>query len=424
MTLLGDRLRRAWDDNRLTTAMLELTYACNLDCTFCYNDLGLEGRPLSLDQYCTLLDDLAALGALQVTLTGGEPLAHPRFFEIGRRATELGFILRIKSNGHALKEPLARRVREELDPYMIEVSFHGASPAVHDRQTRVRGSFERLVSNLRVMRELGLRVLANCTMTRWNEHEMAALYALTDELGIRLNVYNEVSPRDDGDRSTMEMEMILIDKGGSQRVRRLRTFGRDVGEDEQSILFFLSPADVEDTGFLTYDYDDPERDDDQWLYLPALSRTKRIASSDKSGAFMGSDFSYADMTDRPVDEYAYTLVGEGEVDGHPVWQIESVPTTEREKDETGYEKLVQFVRKDNYVVVRSVAFVKKGKRLKYFEVEKLDRIDGIWVATEMTMTTKKGKQTLHRTVLRSSDVRFGQDLPEDLFTVRRLEKGL
>ncbi|MCA9509902.1 MAG: outer membrane lipoprotein-sorting protein, partial [Myxococcales bacterium] len=237
-------------------------------------------------------------------------------------------------------------------------------------------------------------------------------------------IMERVDARDDGDRSTMEMEMILIDKGGSQRVRRLRTFGRDVGEDEQSILFFLSPADVEDTGFLTYDYDDPERDDDQWLYLPALSRTKRIASSDKSGAFMGSDFSYADMTDRPVDEYAYTLVGEGEVDGHPVWQIESVPTTEREKDETGYEKLVQFVRKDNYVVVRSVAFVKKGKRLKYFEVEKLDRIDGIWVATEMTMTTKKGKQTLHRTVLRSSDVRFGQDLPEDLFTVRRLEKGL
>ncbi|MCA9529105.1 MAG: radical SAM protein [Myxococcales bacterium] len=227
MTLLGDRLRRAWDDNRLTTAMLELTYACNLDCTFCYNDLGLEGRPLSLDQYCTLLDDLAALGALQVTLTGGEPLAHPRFFEIGRRATELGFILRIKSNGHALKEPLARRVREELDPYMIEVSFHGASPAVHDRQTRVRGSFERLVSNLRVMRELGLRVLANCTMTRWNEHEMAALYALTDELGIRLNVYNEVSPRDDGDRSPLALSptvdgMQALAALQSERAERLR----------------------------------------------------------------------------------------------------------------------------------------------------------------------------------------------------------
>ena len=112
MTLLGDRLRRAWDDNRLTTAMLELTYACNLDCTFCYNDLGLEGRPLSLDQYCTLLDDLAALGALQVTLTGGEPLAHPRFFEIGRRATgnlfmvplDMARLTRLLARGGDLRE--------------------------------------------------------------------------------------------------------------------------------------------------------------------------------------------------------------------------------------------------------------------------------------------------------------------------------
>ncbi len=236
-------------------------------------------------------------------------------------------------------------------------------------------------------------------------------------------IMEAVDARDDGDHSTQIMEMILIDKRGGQRVRQLRSYGRDVGEDEQSILFFLSPADVEDTGFLTYDYDDPERDDDQWLYLPALNRTKRLASSDKSGAFMGSDFSYADMTDRPLDAYEYRLLGEDEVDGHPVWQVESVPITEREKRETGYEKSVAFVRKDNDVVVRAVYWVKKGKRLKYFEVESLERIDGIWVATEMTMTTKKGKKTQHKTVLRAKDVRFGQDLDPELFTLRQLEKG-
>ena len=65
-------------------------------------------------------------------------------------------------------------------------------------------------------------------------------------------------------------------------------------------MFFLSPADVKDTGFLTYDYDEEGRDDDQWLYLPALKKTKRIASGDKSGSFMGSDFTYADMTDRLI----------------------------------------------------------------------------------------------------------------------------
>ncbi len=242
------------------------------------------------------------------------------------------------------------------------------------------------------------------------------------ELSAR-EIMQRVEDRDDGDMAIQDMEMILIDKRGKQRVRRLRAFSRDIGEDEQSIMFFLSPADVEDTGFLTYDYDDPERDDDQWLYLPALSRTKRIASSDKSGSFMGSDFSFADMSDRPLDHYEYELMSEGEVGGAAVWQIQGVPITEREKDETGYERQISFVRKDNYVVVRSVAWVKKGKRLKYFEVKKLEQIDGIWVATEMHMTTRKGKDTIHKTVLHARNVRFGQDLAEDLFSVRQLEKG-
>jgi hypothetical protein len=241
------------------------------------------------------------------------------------------------------------------------------------------------------------------------------------ELGARA-IMEKVDARDDGDHSVEDLEMVLIDPRGGERVRRLRGYGRDVGKDEQSILFFLSPADVERTGFLTYDYRDPTRDDDQWLYLPALSRTKRIASSDKSGSFMGSDFTYADMTKRPLDRYQYTLMKELEIDGHPVWQIESVPN-ELEQDETGYTKSVLFVRKDNFVVVRSVHWLKKGSRLKYFEVKKLEQIDGIWVATEMDMATRKGEETVHRTRLSAKNVRFGQKQRDDFFTVRQLEKG-
>jgi len=237
-------------------------------------------------------------------------------------------------------------------------------------------------------------------------------------------IMDKVDARDDGDRGRQDLEMILIDKRGNQRVRTIRAFGRDEGEDKYSILFFLSPADVKDTAFLTYDYDDPEKDDDQWLYLPALKKTKRIASQDKSGSFMGSDFSYADMTDRDLDSYDYTLMKETKVDGVPVWQIQAVPTTQRERDETGYKKSVLFVRQDNDFVIRSVHWMEKGSRLKYFDVKKLEQIDGIWVATEMHMTTKKGKTTLHKTILRAHDVHFNQDLPPDLFTVRKLETGL
>lgn len=232
-----------------------------------------------------------------------------------------------------------------------------------------------------------------------------------------------VDARDDGDHMTQDMEMILIDKRGKKRERMIRFMSRDVGEDTQSIMFFLSPAPVKDTGFLTYDYDSPDKDDDQWLFLPALKKTKRIATGDKSGSFMGSDFSYADMTNRDLDRYDYKLLQEDEVAGHPVWIIEAIPNTDDEIEETGYTKSILFVRQDNYVVVRAKSWLKKGKRLKYLDVKSLELIDGIWVATETHMTTKKAKTTLHKTILKAHNVRFDQDHAEDLFTVRTLERG-
>ncbi|MDE0884716.1 MAG: outer membrane lipoprotein-sorting protein [Myxococcota bacterium] len=232
-----------------------------------------------------------------------------------------------------------------------------------------------------------------------------------------------VHDRDDGDYGISDLEMVLIDKRGNERIRSMRSFARDQGDDDLSLIFFLSPADVKNTGFLNHDYDDADHDDDQWLYLPALKKTKRIAGGDKSGSFMGSDFSYADMSSPPLDRYTYTLMKETEVDGIPVWQVEAVPNAKQSK-QTGYTKSIHFVRKDNYVVIRSVSWLKKGKRLKYMTVDKLEQIDGIWVPTQITMSTRKGKKTLHKTRLQVSNVMFNQPLADDTFTVRRLEKGI
>lgn len=230
--------------------------------------------------------------------------------------------------------------------------------------------------------------------------------------------------RDDGDNGMSDMDMVLIDKQGNTRTREIRSRMKDVGKDTQRIMFFVAPPDVKNTGFLTYDYDDPNKDDDQWLYLPALRKTKRIASSDKSGSFMGSDFNYSDMTSRNLTDYDFSLVKEDEVDGHKVWLIQAVPRSRKVIDETGYTKSVVFVRQDNYVVVRAVNWVSESDRLKYFDVKKLELIDNIWVATEVHMTTKQGKNTLHKTVLKYRNVRFGQKHDPDLFSIRRLEKGL
>ncbi len=211
-------LLRTWSDNHLFSALVELTYRCNLDCFFCYNDLGLRGRPLSAAQYEEFFTDLRDLEVLNLTLTGGEPLAHPDFLRLGARARALGFVVRIKSNGHALRGTMARRIREEIDPFLIEVSLHGATAAVHDRQTREPGSFERLLANLGEMRGLGLRVKLNSTMTAWNEHEIAEMMALADELELPLQIDPEVTPRDDGDR---EPQSISPSRAGVRRLFEL-----------------------------------------------------------------------------------------------------------------------------------------------------------------------------------------------------------
>lgn len=237
-------------------------------------------------------------------------------------------------------------------------------------------------------------------------------------------IMQAVDDRDDGDNRTADMKMVLIDKNGDERVRSIHSFDKDKGEDKQRIMFFLSPADVKDTGFLTYDYDASDKDDDQWLYLPALRKSKRIASSDKSGSFMGSDFNYSDMTRRNLDDYEFRIVKEGDVRGAKVWLIESNPKSRKVMEETGYKKSVLFVRQDNFVVVRAVNWVNEGDNLKYMDVEKLEKIDGIWTILQMSMTTKRGKSTLHKTNLYFDNVKYNQNLSADMFSIRRLEKGL
>ncbi len=246
--------------------------------------------------------------------------------------------------------------------------------------------------------------------------------AVADELTAR-EIIEKVDARDDGDNSTATLEMILIDKRGDKRVRRVTKLAKDEGRDTRSIMFFLAPADVRGTGFLTYDYYAGEKDDDQWLYLPELRKTKRIASSDKSGSFMGTDFSYADMTRRVLDEWTYKLLKEDEVRGNKVWLIETMPRDREVRDRYGYDKSVVFVRQDIFMVVRAVHWVRDGNKLKYFDVKQLERFDGIWMGTELDMKTTKGGETLHRTVMKFSDVKFNQNLDEGMFTVRRLEKG-
>ena len=238
------------------------------------------------------------------------------------------------------------------------------------------------------------------------------------------DIMQKVEDRDDGDHMTSRMEMILIDKNKKQRIRKIKSFTKDKGKDTYRLMFFLYPAEVKNTGFLTYDYDDPEKDDDQWLYLPGLRKTKRIASSDKSSSFMGSDLNYSDMTSRNLEDYDFTLLKEDRVKDVKVWLIQSVPRSKQVINETGYKKSILFVRQDNWVVTRAVHWVDGSNALKYMDIKTLQQIDGIWVVSEIHMTQKRGKKTVHKTILKLTDIKFNQNLDDATFTIRRLEKGL
>ena len=194
----NDLLHKMLDQNFLFTALLELTYHCNLHCYFCYNDRIRTGTPLSFAQYVSLLHELRDLGTFELTFSGGEPLLHPCFFELGRVARQLGFVLRVKTNGIVLEEAVAQRLRNEVDPFLVEISLHGASPATHDRQTRVSGSFGKLLDNLQTLRKLGMRVRLNAVLTAWNESELEEMINLAETLGATIQVDPIVTPRDDG----------------------------------------------------------------------------------------------------------------------------------------------------------------------------------------------------------------------------------
>jgi len=229
--------------------------------------------------------------------------------------------------------------------------------------------------------------------------------------------------RDDGNNGSSSVTMILIDDDDKREVRSLKVMKKDFGKDVYQVMFFTDPPDLKNTGFLTLDYDSASKEDDQWLYLPALRKSKRIASSDKSSSFLGSDFTFADLSSMNVDDYDYKLVGESKVDASKVWVIEAKPRSKQVIARTGVKQSLHMVRQDNYVKVREVQWMRTGE-MKYWEGKNLQTIDHIVVPTEQTMTTKKNDKVVHRTIIKVTNIKFNQQFSDSLFSVSRLEKGL
>jgi len=252
---------------------------------------------------------------------------------------------------------------------------------------------------------------------------MALLVPPAEALTAR-EIMEKVDLLDTVDTMVADQEWTLIDKNGYERYRCTKAFLKEKSEETLGIMFFLSPADIKGTGFLVRDYRSGEKDNDQWLYLPALHKTKRIASSGRSASFMGSDLSYADMSKLVIDDWNYRLLGEEKIAGCKVWVVELLPKSPQVAERYGYIRSVFFVRQDIFTVIKEVHWMDKGHKIKYFDVKKLEQIDSVWVSTKIHVKTVQGKMELHQTILTLKNVKINENLDESMFTVRQLEKGL
>jgi len=249
---------------------------------------------------------------------------------------------------------------------------------------------------------------------------MAAVLSYGDEL-TGLQIMQRVDNRDDGDDISQKIDQQLIDRRGGVRRRHMIAFRKDYGKDKKQISYFLKPANIRDTALLTYDYHGATRDDDQWLYLPALKRVRRISASDRGDYFMGTDFTFEDIKQTPeLEDYIWTLTGSGMVDGHDCWKVQGAPRTDDLKNDLGYSRTVSFVRKDNDVVIRVDYWDRKGQELKHLRVTGLIQIQGIWTATSIRM---ENVQTGHKTIMTFSEQRYNQGLPDRTFSERMLKRG-
>ena len=216
--------------------------------------------------------------------------------------------------------------------------------------------------------------------------------------------------------------MTIIDSKGRKRVRKIAQVTKlyNNGDTEKKLIRFLSPADVKGTGLLTFDY--KEKDDDMWLYMPALRKTRRIISSEKSKSFMGSEFSYADVTPPTLDNFNYKKSAEEEVNGIICWKIEMIPIDDDIADENGFSKKISFIGKEDFVIRKAIYYDFDEELLKVLEVKEikeLDKKNHKYRPTYMIMTNK---QNGRKSILKVDEIEFNPNIKDDYFTTRYLER--
>ncbi len=230
------------------------------------------------------------------------------------------------------------------------------------------------------------------------------------------DIMRRVKDRETGSSSHALVQMELTDKKGVTSRRTLEMYGvKDSQGLNSMVVVFHEPASVRNTRYLAVE--NKGRDDDKWIFLPALKRVRRIAASEGGSSFMGSDFTYDDMSDREVEKDAHRLLREEQETGIDCFVVESVPKT---GERTQYSRRVSWVDRERFLPLKIELFDRAGKLVKVATLEEIRKIQGYWTPTRTTM---RNVQTGTATVLAMDKFVWDEALPAGIFTQRFLETG-
>lgn len=248
--------------------------------------------------------------------------------------------------------------------------------------------------------------------------------AMAQELPEGRWLAEQVNSVDEGEYRTSKLSMLLTDRRGKLRERNTVVYRRYYGEEKRTAIFYTAPRNIKNTGFLTYDYPQADRDDDQWLYLPAMRKSRRISASDRGDYFLGTDFSYEDIKKEgkfELSDFDFKSLGIVTIEGRETIQLESIPINKSIAKELGYGKVHAWIDTDNWIVIKAEYWDIKLNPLKSLVIRDIRKVDGIWTRHELEATNHK---TGHTSLFRFSEVDYKAAVPDSRFSRQALARGV
>jgi hypothetical protein len=210
--------------------------------------------------------------------------------------------------------------------------------------------------------------------------------------------------------------MKLINRDGGERIREMTMLRKNVGEaggEQKYFMYFFQPADVKDMSFMIYKY--PAKDDDRWMFIPAINMVKRIAAQDKRSSFVGSDFTYEDVSGRDIDDDSHVIEREEKVGSRDSYVVKSTP----KGTDADFGAKLTWVDKATFLPLKEDQYDRKGAHYKQFTADEVADVKGVPTIVRRTM---KNLQTSHRSEVAYLKVDYDLGIEDSLFTERFLRQ--